>query len=90
MIREIGVKNFKCFEELRLPVRQVNILTGLNGMGKSTMIQSLLLLRQSCQADGAMKGLHLDGDYVCLGNGQDVLYEKAREEKLGRHVTLNK
>ena len=45
MIREIGVKNFKCFEELRLPVRQVNILTGLNGMGKSTMIQSLLLLR---------------------------------------------
>ena len=90
MIREIGVKNFKCFEELRLPVRQVNILTGLNGMGKSTMIQSLLLLRQSCQADGAMKGLHLDGDYVCLGNGQDVLYEKAREEKLGAEVTLDK
>lgn len=44
--------NGHTFDELprnfELPLKSVNILSGINGMGKSTMIQSLLLLRQ-CQ-----------------------------------------
>lgn len=83
MIREIRLKNFKCFDSLSIPLRPVNVFTGLNGVGKSTVIQSLLLLRQSYQALPPMDGLILNGRYVQLGNGQDVLYEKASEELLG-------
>ena len=83
MIQEIRLKNFKCFDDLSLPLRQVSVFTGLNGVGKSTVIQSLLLLRQSYLAQPPMNGLVLNGRYVRLGNGQDVLYEKAAEETLG-------
>ncbi|MGN0334378.1 MAG: DUF3696 domain-containing protein [Lachnospiraceae bacterium] len=83
MIREISLNNFKCFDTLKLPMKNVNVLTGINGMGKSTVIQSLLLLRQSYQKDASMKGLYLNGTYIRLGNGQDVLYEKADQESIG-------
>ena len=47
MINKLILKNFKCFEELEVNFSTVNVLTGLNGMGKSTVIQSILLLGQS-------------------------------------------
>lgn len=82
MIKEIEIVNFKCFSKLTLPLKQVNILTGINGMGKSTIIQSMLLLRQSYLKDYTMNGLNLNGRYVQLGNAQDVLYEKADKETI--------
>lgn len=81
MIRQLSMQNFKCFEELTLDLKQVNILTGLNGMGKSTVLQSLLLLRQSFQ-ENQLAALKLNGKYVRLGNGQDILAENAQEERI--------
>lgn len=82
MIRKLAVKNFKCFESLELELKPLNVLMGLNGMGKSTVLQSLLLLRQSSQENGLF-WLKLNGKYVSLGNGNDVLSEKAEEEEIG-------
>lgn len=47
-------------------------------MGKSTVIQSLLLLRQSMVKNSGISGLKVNGEYICLGNGQDILYEKEK------------
>lgn len=47
MIKKIEVKNFKCFEEMSIDCRELNLFTGVNGMGKSTLIQALLLFRQT-------------------------------------------
>ena len=44
MINRLGVHGFKRFEELSLDFGQLNILTGLNGSGKSTVMQSLNLI----------------------------------------------
>ena len=81
MIKKISVRNFKCFEDFSLPLKRVNLLSGIKGMGKSTVIQSLLLLRQSAR-DGEMKGLRLNDEYVRLGSGSDILYEKAETEEI--------
>ena len=86
MIREVRIHNFKCFNQIILEMKNVNILTGINGMGKSTIIQSLLLLRQSYLKYNNMNGLYLNGRYVELGNAQDVLYEKAQEEIIGFRI----
>lgn len=53
---------------------------GLNGMGKSTLIQSLLLLRQSADTD--LRKLKLNGDLVNIGHGKDALYNFADSDKL--------
>ena len=47
MIETIRLTNFKCFEKQTLKLGNITLLTGLNSSGKSTFIQSLLLLRQS-------------------------------------------
>ena len=89
MISEIGLNNFKCFEELTLPMKNITVLTGINGMGKSTIIQSILLLRQSYLKSDKLITLHLNGRYIDLGIGQDVLYEKATVEEVSiRYKTI--
>ena len=47
MLRNIALTNFKCFEHLDLECTPLNLLCGLNGMGKSSVIQALLVLQQS-------------------------------------------
>ncbi len=83
MIKELALKNFKCFDEMRLEFSGVNILTGLNGMGKSTVMQSILLLGQSQKSIMSEHVLSLKGKYVDLGVGQDILFEKAEKDEIG-------
>ncbi len=84
MLRRIGLTNFKCFEALDLPCAPLNLLCGLNGMGKSSVIQALLVLRQSFQTGDLLEGrLVLGGALTDLGAGSDVLFEDAEEEVIG-------
>ena len=81
MLRRIGLRNFKCFELLDLPCASLNVLCGLNGMGKSSVIQALLVLRQSFETADLQEGrLVLGGTLTDLGSGSDVLFEDADEE----------
>lgn len=47
MIDRIHLTNFKCFQEEQIPLNRLTVLGGGNGVGKSSVIQSLLLLRQT-------------------------------------------
>ncbi|MCP4107379.1 MAG: AAA family ATPase [Desulfobacteraceae bacterium] len=40
----MNIKNFKSLKDVSINIRPLNIFTGLNGMGKSSFIQTLLLL----------------------------------------------
>ena len=81
MLRRIELTNFKCFENLDLKCAPLNLLCGLNGMGKSSVIQALLVLRQSFKTGDLEAGrLVLGGELTDLGTGLDVLFEDASEE----------
>ncbi len=80
MITRICLKNFKCFENLDIKLTNVNILTGINGMGKSTIIQSLLLLKQTGQELIVNQRVRLNGELVQLGVGRDILCESAEDD----------
>lgn len=43
------IKNFKCFENIKIPLNRLTVMTGANGNGKSTAIQGLLLLRKTIE-----------------------------------------
>lgn len=84
MIRLLNLKNFKPFEDQSLEFRLLTLLSGLNSTGKSSTLQSLLLLRQSYQQGLLPKtGLALNGDLVCIGTAQDALFEGAKEDSIG-------
>ena len=78
MLEKIKLTNFKCFENIELSLSPLTLLCGLNGMGKSSIIQALLVLRQSF-ASGELRDGHLvlGGELTDLGTGQDILCEDA-------------
>lgn len=78
MIRDIELDNFKCFPSLQAPLGKLTLLTGLNGMGKSTVMQAILAILQS-----SGEALSLNGELVQLGTAADVLYEGAQSETIG-------
>lgn len=80
MIKRINVINFKSIKSIELIPTSLNLFMGLNGMGKSTVIQSLLILRQSLKSD--LTQLCLNGDLVEIGRGKDALYNFADIEKI--------
>ncbi|WP_293144631.1 MULTISPECIES: DUF3696 domain-containing protein [unclassified Microcoleus] len=84
MINSLRLLNFKPFANQLLKFKNLTLLAGLNSTGKSSVLQSLLLLRQSYQ-QGLLpeKGLALNGDLVNIGTAQDALFEGAKEELIG-------
>lgn len=82
MINSIEIKNFKSIKSKVFPLTNLNVLLGLNGQGKSSFIQSLLLLRQSNTRSGEKASLNLKGRYVYIGNTKDAFYQYAQKEDL--------
>lgn len=77
MIEHIGIQNFKSIKDKSFPLRNLNILLGLNGQGKSSFIQAILLLRQS--ALNLKKGfININGELVKIGKAKDALYQFAK------------
>jgi predicted ATPase len=83
MIESLELKNFKSIKHKNFPLRNLNVLLGLNGQGKSSFIQSLLLLRQS---DKISQGeLTLNGGengLVNIGTTKDALYQYSKSKEL--------
>ena len=84
MLDRIKLSNFKCFEQLDLRCAPLNLLCGLNGMGKSSVLQALLVLRQSFESGELRRGrLVLGGGRADLGTGLDVLFDGAERDTVG-------
>lgn len=83
MIQQISIENFKSLKKVSVETRNLNLLMGLNGMGKSSFIQTLLLLMQSDKLEERV--LDLKGSLAEIGQGRDAFYQFAIEEYIGIH-----
>ena len=73
MINRLDLKNFKCFGLLKLPLSQLTLLSGTNASGKSSVLQSLVLLHQTMQENEWSTRIILNGNVVELGTVADVV-----------------
>lgn len=65
MLTQLQLKNFKAWDDTKLiDLKPVTMLLGTNSSGKSTLIQSLLLLRQTVQSPDRTIHLNLGGDEI--------------------------
>lgn len=80
MLRYLQVENFKSLKRISLPLERLNLFFGMNGAGKSSIIQSLLLLRQSFWKNSDIHTLYLSGDLINLGSGREVLCQSTNDE----------
>lgn len=83
MIRRLRVENFKAFRRQAFRLAPLTLLSGLNGAGKSSLLQALLVLRQSFETGVLDRGrLALNGELIHLGRFEDALFEGAGEETI--------
>lgn len=93
MLRRIGLSNFKCWKALDIELAPITLLFGANSSGKSAILQSLLMLKQT--ARGFDPGQHInfgggDGDYVDLGSYQDLVYSHDKHMDISISLTWEK
>lgn len=82
MFTRLHLTHFKAWRDTdELALKPVTMLLGTNSSGKSTLIQSLLLLKQTVQSPDRTVHLNLGGDEVNdlfnFGDFDDVLHQSA-------------
>ncbi len=90
MISELILEYFKCFESLSLPLRSLTLLSGTNSSGKSSVIQSLVLLHQTMREQEWSQSLLLNGPTVSLGTVADVVDQLHGRRTLRIGLTCDK
>lgn len=77
----LHIKNFKCFIEKTIDLNQLTLLVGANGVGKSTVIQALLLLRNTFESVPRQRVV-LNTTNLMLGTADAVLCQSAEEPSI--------
>ena len=79
------INNFKCFRDERIELNDLTVLVGSNGMGKSTVIQALLLMRQFYESKS--ETILLNGPYSLeLGSYESVISKDATNGQISFHL----
>ena len=73
MLQQIDLKHFKCFALLKLPLRPLTLLSGVNASGKSSVMQALVLLHQTVREHEWSRRVMLNGGSVRLGTASAVI-----------------
>lgn len=83
MITSVEIANFKSLKNVRLATRNLNLLTGLNGSGKSSLIQAFLLIRQSPEIQqGRLLLRNPASNLFDAGVAEDVYYQFGVEKEI--------
>ena len=76
MIKSLRLQNFKAFEDTgTLDLRPITVLAGPNSGGKSSILQSLLLLKQTLEGPPEID-LNLDGSYLHFSGFNEFVFGK--------------
>lgn len=88
-IEKIILKNFKCHKDFETDLKQLNILTGSNAAGKSSLIQALLLAFKSWE-ECEKKRINTNKIYdMNLGIPLNIVSEDLEEKNIEIELFLN-
>src|SRR3954469_12251540 len=90
MLKEWRLYHFKSVAgKERLRLAPLTVFTGANSSGKSSVVQSILLLAQTQTSKVTDRALVLNGELAKLGTFDDVLHDGAQERQIGLGFTLS-
>ena len=76
MFKLLSIENFKCFSGITsISLSNLTVCTGMNSVGKSTLIQALLLIKQSHESLDSCKDLNvlLNTEALKLGSTNQIM-----------------
>ncbi|MFC3746802.1 AAA family ATPase [Paenibacillus sp. GCM10012306] len=73
---KISIENFKGIKSLEsFELSPITIISGVNSGGKSSLIQLMLMIKQTLENNYSEQLLSLNKPYVSLGRYKDIIYE---------------
>ena len=85
-IKNLALKNFKCFEDLpSMEFGKITLVTGANSTGKSSLLYSILGIMQS---EKFPLNYHLNGNYVEMGSYSEIVYNGDVDKEIVIDFTL--
>lgn len=96
MLNSFSFKNYKAFREGKIEIRPITILLGPNSVGKSSILQFIMMIAQTLLKNrrrpyikddknkiiDSNNVLKLNGDCVRLGENENIFFNKGRERVL--------
>ena len=78
MLNKLFLRNFKCYKNQNIDFSDLTVFSGINGSGKSTVIQAILFLRQLALTDQCKDAYgnlvaNLNGPLVQFGSVNDLI-----------------
>ena len=91
MLKRIKLENFKSWKQLDIELAPLTLLFGTNSSGKTSILQSLLLLKQTANSLDPQEHINLgsDKDYINLGSYSDLIYSHVSQLTLGIDLRWN-
>jgi len=80
------LSKFKTWATLRLKLGKITVLFGTNSAGKTSVLQALLMLKQTASSFDRNQAIHFgdpERDYVDLGSYRDLVYQHDESQKMG-------
>src|SRR2546427_715019 len=82
-ITSVRLKNFRCFADSgTIPVKPLTIIFGRNNTGKSSILYSLFLLRQSLDSPAYGERLNMRGPLYQAGAFADMVHQHRSKESI--------
>ena len=78
MLERLKLANFKGWQQIELELAPITVIFGTNSSGKTGILQSLLLLKQSARGFDPRQHINFGGgdrDYTDFGSYQDLVYK---------------
>lgn len=90
MINSISLQNYKAFEQVSIPIRPLTLLLGANSVGKSSIIQMLMLLHQTSEERRGMysSALKIYGNYVNVGDFKNLFRDKVTSRPMSLTIDI--
>lgn len=89
MLTKLRIQNFKSLADTGdMLIRPLTFLVGPNSAGKTSVLQTLLMLRQTVDERDPNITLKFDGPWVRLGSYLDCVHRAAGEEPGGRELEI--
>jgi len=80
LIKTLSLKNFKSFINTNdIELAPLTVLSGQNSSGKSSLVQAILVLKQTLESPFSDEPIILNGAYVTLGEFGDIINNYAKE-----------
>lgn len=86
MLKQIGIENFKAFADLQeINLAPITLIYGANSSGKSSIIHSLMVLKQSLLSPNLRGGVYSDKRILDVGSYNTMVYS----HDSSRDITFN-